>query len=69
LLRKSWIVFIQALLLSFESIVVEFLTEMPGISSLVVGGISIPIAGIILVLARAFFKRENHCFQIMEIIV
>jgi len=30
---------------------------MPGISSLLVGGISIPIAGIILLLARAFFLK------------
>lgn len=36
---------------------VEFLTEMPGISSLLVGGIIIPIAGIILLLARVFFLK------------
>jgi drug/metabolite transporter (DMT)-like permease len=52
-------VFIQAILLSFESIIVEFLTEIPGISSLLVGGISIPIAGAILLLARMFFLNKN----------
>jgi drug/metabolite transporter (DMT)-like permease len=56
---KSWIVFIQAILLSFESIIVEFLTEIPGISPILVGGISIPIAGAILLLARTFFLKKN----------
>jgi drug/metabolite transporter (DMT)-like permease len=59
LIAKSWIVFIQAILLSFESIIVEFLTDIPGISSLLVGGISIPIAGAILLLARMFFLNKN----------
>lgn len=59
MIGKSWIVFIQAILLSFESIIVEFLTDIPGISSLLVGGISIPIAGAILLLARMFFLNKN----------
>ncbi len=48
LIGKSWIVFILAIILSIESVIVEFLTEIPGISSLLVAGISIPIAGAIL---------------------
>jgi hypothetical protein len=45
---KSWVVFIQAIILSIESVIVEILTEIPSISSLLVAGISIPIAGAIL---------------------
>jgi hypothetical protein len=45
---KSWVVFIQAIILSIESVIVEILTEIPGISSLLVAGMSIPIAGAIL---------------------
>ena len=45
LIRKSWIVFVQAIILSLESIIVEFLTTIPGISSLIITGTSIPIAG------------------------
>jgi drug/metabolite transporter (DMT)-like permease len=59
LIGKSWIVFIQAILLSFESIIVEFLTEIPGISPILVGGISIPIAGAILLLARTLFSNKK----------
>lgn len=59
LIGKSWIVFIQAIILSFESIIVEFLTEIPGISSLQVAGISIPIAGALLLLARSVFLNKK----------
>lgn len=59
MIGKSWIVFIQAILLSFESIIVEFLTEIPGISPIMVGGISIPIAGAILLLARTLFSNKK----------
>ncbi len=59
LIGKSWIVFIQAIILSFESIIVEFLTEIPGISSLLLAGISIPIAGAILLLAWTLFLNKK----------
>ena len=59
MIGKSWIVFIQAIILSIESVIVEFLTEIPGISSLLVAGISIPIAGAILVLARTVFLNKK----------
>jgi drug/metabolite transporter (DMT)-like permease len=59
LIRKSWIVFIHAIILSFESIIVGFLTEIPGMSSLVVAGISIPIAGTILLLASPVLLRKK----------
>ncbi|MFZ0510062.1 MAG: DMT family transporter [Candidatus Nitrosopolaris sp.] len=59
MIGKSWIVFIQAIILSFESIIVEFLTEIPGISSLLVAGISIPIAGGILLLAQTVLLNKK----------
>jgi drug/metabolite transporter (DMT)-like permease len=52
LIGKSWIVFIQAIILSIESVIVEFLT-------LLVAGISIPIAGAILLLARTVFLNKK----------
>jgi len=58
-IKHSWIVFIQAIILSIESVIVEFLTEIPGISSLLVAGISIPIAGAILLLARTVFLNKK----------
>jgi hypothetical protein len=50
--------------LSFESIVVEFLTEIHGISSLLVAGIGIPIAGMILLFISTVLS--NYSIKIME---
>jgi hypothetical protein len=64
LITKSWIVFVQAIVLSFESIVVEFLTEIHGISSLLVAGISIPLAGMTLLFISTVLSKKlqylNH---------
>jgi drug/metabolite transporter (DMT)-like permease len=59
LIGKSWIVFVQAIILSFESIIVEFLTEIPGISSILVAGISIPIAGAMLLFVQNVFSDQK----------
>ncbi|MGA8082960.1 MAG: DMT family transporter [Candidatus Nitrosopolaris sp.] len=59
MIGKSWIVFVQAIILSFESIIVEFLTEIPGISSLLVAGISIPTAGAMLLFAQTVFLNKK----------
>jgi hypothetical protein len=59
LIGKSWIVFVQATILSFESIIVEFLTGIPGISSIFITGISIPIAGIMLLFAQNVFSDKK----------
>ncbi len=70
LIGKSWIVFIQAIILSIESVIVEFLTEIPGISSLLVAGISIPIAGAILLMARAvFLNKELTVFKSWKLLL
>jgi len=59
LIGKSWIVFVQAIILSFESIIVEFLTGIPGISSIFITGISMPIAGIMLLFAQNVFSDKK----------
>ena len=63
MIGKSWIVFVQAIILSFESIIVEFLTEIPGISSIFVAGISIPIAGTMLLFAQNVFSDKITVFK------
>jgi drug/metabolite transporter (DMT)-like permease len=64
LIRKSWIIFVQAIILSLESIVVEFLTATPGISPLVTAGTSIPIAGVtILFISNIILKNKITIFK------
>ena len=64
MIRKSWIVILQAAILSIESIFVEFLTELLGIPSLVISGTSIPLAGAILLLITNFaVKRRVAIFK------
>ena len=69
LIRKSWIVFIQAITLSFESILVEFLTEIHGISSLLVAGISIPFAGAILLLISTVLSKKITVFKSWKLLL
>ena len=63
LIRKSWIVFVQAITLSLESIMVELLTEIHGISSLLVAGISIPFAGATLLLISTVLSKKITVFN------
>ncbi len=50
--------------------IVEFLTEIPGISSLLVAGISIPIAGAILLMARTvFLSKELTVFKSWKLLL
>jgi hypothetical protein len=58
----SFIVFVQAIVLSFESIV-EFLTEIHGISSLLVAGIGIPLAGITLLFISTVLSKKITVFK------
>ncbi|HYA82008.1 MAG TPA: hypothetical protein VEH06_00975 [Candidatus Bathyarchaeia archaeon] len=55
----------SSFILSFESIAVELLTEIHGISSLLVAGISIPLAGMILLFISTVLSK-NYSIQIME---
>lgn len=53
------IVFVEAIILSFESIIVVFLTEILGIASILVAGISIPIAGAMLLFVQNVFSDQK----------
>jgi drug/metabolite transporter (DMT)-like permease len=69
LIRKSWIVFVQAITLSFESIMVELLTEMPGISSILVAGISIPLAGATLLFISTVLSKKITVFNSWKLLL
>jgi drug/metabolite transporter (DMT)-like permease len=70
LIRKSWIVFVQAIILSLESIIVEFLTAIPGISSLIITGTSIPIAGAtLLFISRIIVNNKITIFRSWKLVL
>jgi drug/metabolite transporter (DMT)-like permease len=59
LIRKSWIVFLFAIILSFESILIEYLTLLLGISPLSISAFSIAISGILLLTILNFIKKRK----------
>jgi drug/metabolite transporter (DMT)-like permease len=62
LIRKSWVVFVYAITISIESIIIEYLTNSSflQISPIVLSAISITLAGIMLLLAASFlYKRRK----------
>ena len=60
LIRKSWIVFIYAIALSAESIIIEYLTSsFIQISPIMLSAISITSAGIMLLMVAAFISKEK----------
>ena len=60
LIRKSWIVFIYAIALSAESIIIEYLTSsFIQISPIMLSAISITSAGIMLLMVAAFVSKEK----------
>jgi drug/metabolite transporter (DMT)-like permease len=62
LIRKSWIVFLFAVILSFESILIEYLTLLLGISPLAISAFSIAISGVLLLLILNFvINRQTYC--------
>jgi drug/metabolite transporter (DMT)-like permease len=70
LIGKSWIVFVQAIILSLESIIVEFLTAIPGISSLIITGTSIPIAGVtLLFISRIIVNNKITIFRSWKLVL
>lgn len=61
MIRKSWIVFLFAIILSFESILIEYLTLLLGISPLSISAFSIAISGILLLTILNFTdKKKNY---------
>jgi drug/metabolite transporter (DMT)-like permease len=64
LIRQSWIVFLFAFILSFESILIEYLTLLLGISPLAISAFSIAISGTLLLLILKFvYKRQIPLFS------
>jgi drug/metabolite transporter (DMT)-like permease len=60
LIRKSWIVFIYAIALSAESIIIEYLTSsFIQISPTMLSAISITSAGIMLLMVAAFISKKK----------
>ena len=59
---RSWVVFVYAIAISVESIIIEFLTASPfQFSPIMLSAISITLAGIMLLLAAAFiFKKKEE---------
>jgi drug/metabolite transporter (DMT)-like permease len=63
LIRKSWIVFLFAVILSFESILIEYLTLLLGISPLAISAFSIAISGIlVLLILNLVSKRQTSLY-------
>jgi drug/metabolite transporter (DMT)-like permease len=62
LIRKTWIVFIYAIAIAVESIIIEYLTtSLLQISPILLASISITLAGIILLLVSVFiYKKEKE---------
>lgn len=62
MIRKSWIVFLFAVILSFESILIEYLTLLLGISPLAISAFSIAISGVLLLVILNFVSnRQTSC--------
>ncbi|HEY8522338.1 MAG TPA: EamA family transporter, partial [Nitrososphaeraceae archaeon] len=59
MIRKSWIVFLFAVILSFESILIEYLTLLLGISPLAISAFSIAISGVLLLLILNFVSNRE----------
>lgn len=69
LIRKSCIVFVQAIILSFESIMVERLTGITGITSLLVAGVSIPLAGAELLFISTVISKKITVFNSWKLLL
>ena len=60
MIRKSWIVFLFVVILSFESILIEYLTRLLGISPLAISAFSIAISGVLLLLILNFVSNRQR---------
>ncbi len=65
MIRKSWIVFLFAVILSFESILIEYLTLLLGISPLAISAFSIAISGVLvlLILNLVSNRQTSLCYS------
>ncbi|HJT48282.1 MAG TPA: EamA family transporter [Nitrososphaeraceae archaeon] len=62
LIHKSWVVFVYAITISLESIIVEYLTasSLIGISPIVLSAISITLAGVMLLVVAYVLKGKGR---------
>ncbi len=60
MIRLSWVVFVHAVLLSFESIVIEILIVRLQLSPLVISAISIPLAGAIILALSVMLDKTKE---------
>jgi drug/metabolite transporter (DMT)-like permease len=62
LIRKTWVVFVYAIAIASESIIIEYLTtSLLQFSPIVLASISITLAGTVLLLVAAFvYKKEKE---------
>ncbi len=67
MIRKSWIVFLFAVILSFESILIEYLTLLLGISPLAISAFSIAISGVLLLLILNFVNNRQKSSLVYSI--
>ncbi|HXT82773.1 MAG TPA: EamA family transporter [Verrucomicrobiae bacterium] len=58
LFHKSWIVFVYAIALSVESVIIEYLTTYSHFSSIILSAVSITLAGIMLLLTAIFIFKK-----------
>jgi drug/metabolite transporter (DMT)-like permease len=67
LLRRSWVVFIYAITISIESILIEFITTtFPQITPLMLSAISITLAGLMLSLIALFLNERKAIFRLFR---
>ena len=59
MIKKSWIVFLFAFVLSTESILIEYLTRLLGISPLSISSFSIAISGTLLLLLSIISQKKR----------
>ena len=65
LLRRSWIVFVYAITISIESILIEFLTTtFLQITPIMLSAISITLAGMMLSLVALFLMKRKGIFRL-----
>ena len=67
LLRRSWVVFIYAITISIESILIEFITTtFLQITPLMLSAISITLAGLMLSLIALFLNERKAVFRLFR---
>ena len=65
IIRRSWVVFIYAITISVESVLIEFLTTtFLQITPIMLSAISITFAGIMLLLVASFLRESKRIFAL-----